>query len=72
MDIPLRVQHSISNWAGAGRGEPLAAFHSQCLDAAGRESRLLPARLLFVPDLDVTHLRAALRHSNGLHRTFLA
>ncbi len=68
VDITLRLQQIISNWGGAGRGEPLSTLHSQCLDAAGRESKFLPARLLFVSDLDLTHLRAALRRGNGLGR----
>lgn len=69
MDIPLRLQQIISNWGGAGRGEPLATLHKQCLDAAGRASTLLPVRLLFVSTLDATHLQAALRQGNGLGRT---
>lgn len=68
MNLTLRLQHMISNWGGAMRGEPLSLLHSQCLDAAGRGSALLPARLLFVSDLDLTGLRTALKKNNGLGR----
>jgi type I restriction enzyme R subunit len=67
-DIALRLQQIISNWGGAARGEPLSNLHSQCLEAAGRGSPLLPAQVLFVVDLDLTRLRAAIRRSNGLGR----
>jgi len=67
-DLPLRLQQIISNWGGAGRGEPLSMLHSQCVDAAGRGNALLPAQLLFVSDLDLTHLRAAFRRFNGIGR----
>ena len=64
----LRLQQIISNWGGAQRGEPLATLHSQCLDVVGRGSKLLPVYLLFVPDLDLTHLRASIRRLNGVGR----
>ncbi len=62
-DIALRLQQMISNWGGAARGEPLSLLHSQCLEAAGRGSPLLPAQVLFVADLDLTRLRAAIRRN---------
>jgi type I restriction enzyme R subunit len=62
-DLALRLQQIISNWGGAVRGEPLANLHSQCLEAAGRGSPLLPAQVLFVADLDLTRLRASIRRA---------
>lgn len=67
-DITLRLQQIISNWGGAGRGEPLSVLHNQCIDAVGRGNTLLPAHLLFVSDLDLTHLRTAFRRSTGVGR----
>lgn len=67
-DIPLRLQQIISNWGGARRGEPLADLHSQCLDVAGRGSNFLPAQLLFVADLDLTHLRTAIKQGASIGR----
>ena len=64
----LRLQQIISNWGGAQRGEPLATLHSQCVDVVGRGSKLLPAYMLFVSDLDLTHLRTSIRQLNGVGR----
>lgn len=67
-DITLRLQQIISNWGGAGRGEPLSVLHNQCIDAVGRGNAFLPAQLLFVSNLDLTRLRAAFRRSSGIGR----
>jgi hypothetical protein len=69
-DITLRLQQIISNWRGAERSEPLSLLHSQCVDAVGRGNTLLPAQLLPVSDLDLTHLRTAFRRPGiGRHTT---
>ena len=67
------MQQLISHWGGAQRGQPLADLHRECLDAVGKGSqlhyRLLPAHVLPVADLDVTHLLQALRRFNGVGRS---
>src|SRR5258708_21889870 len=68
-DVTLRLQQLVAGWQGAERNQPLTDLYTECLNAAGPGGRhLLPVRLLFVQDLDETHLQAALRGLNGKAR----
>src|SRR5258706_1584397 len=68
-DVSLRLQQLVAGWQGAERNQPLTDLYKECLNAAGPGGRhLLPVRLLFVKDLDETHLQDALRGLNGKAR----
>lgn len=72
MTLTERLQQLIANWGGAQRGQSLLTLHQECVDAVGRGNKLLPhllpAQLLLVDDLDVTHLQRAFKRSNGIAR----
>jgi hypothetical protein len=62
----VRLQQLVAGWCGAERGQPVAALHRACLDAAGPGGRhLLPAILIAVDKLDTTTLQAAIRGLRG-------
>lgn len=59
--LETRLQNLITGWNGAQRDELLMGLHNQCVDIAGRENALLPARFFSIPDLDTTTLRKAVK-----------
>ena len=65
-DLGLRLLQLVVGWQGVERGEPLAALHEQCRNAAGPGgSHLLPERLLSVCNLDKETLATALSRVSG-------
>lgn len=62
LNLSERLQSIVIVWQGAERGQALADLHEQCKVIAGSVTiGVLPARLVFVQDLDATLLREALK-----------
>lgn len=60
----MRLQNLIQGWQGGQRGEELTALHNLCVEIAGRENALLPARLYLTSELDSTSLARTLRQTS--------
>lgn len=61
----MRLQNLIQGWQGSQRGEELTALHTLCVEIAGRENALLPARLYLTPELDSASLARTLRQTSA-------
>jgi type I site-specific restriction endonuclease len=66
--LDVRLQQVITGWQGGQRGESLMTLHTLCVESAGRDNSLLPARLYLVKDLDAATLREALKHTSATVR----
>jgi hypothetical protein len=64
----VRLQQLITGWQGGQRGEALTTLHTLCIESAGRDHPLLPARLYLVKDLDAATLREALKRTTATVR----
>jgi type I site-specific restriction endonuclease len=66
--LDLRLQQLITGWRGGQRGEALMTLHTLCVESAGRDNPLLPARLYPVQNLDAATLREKLKQTSATVR----